>query len=184
MQKRTQKKAYSQYEPCCNAAKPTSGRIKSSSADHCRRLDITSLVIKKPLAWHVSWNLGQRVSLSTQHVSPGMGKCKRMLGHFAPPDAFDKYLTWAASSRVCRFFGHNRNYLLLVKTWPAAHDHEFTFKTGQKLNTWNCLWWHVAIVNAGFQPRVENSDKPNIFFQKKVRYVRCLLFQKTKKLLV
>lgn len=68
-------------------------------------------------------------------------------------------------------FGQNRNYLILVKTWPAARDHEFIFNTGQKLNTWDCSWWRVAIANRGFQPRVENSDKPNIFFQKDARYV-------------
>lgn len=41
------------------------------------------------------------VSEHTQRVSSGVVKCKRMFGHLALPDAFDKYLTWAASSGAC-----------------------------------------------------------------------------------
>lgn len=79
--RRTQWKAYSLYEPCCNAAKPTSGRVKSTLADNYWRLDTTSLVITKPLAWNVSsWNLGQRVSLSTHSMCQwGWGSVKRCL---------------------------------------------------------------------------------------------------------
>lgn len=37
----------------------------------------------------------------TQHVSLGDKKCKKMLGCFFPPDAFDKYLTWSTSEALC-----------------------------------------------------------------------------------
>lgn len=51
----------------------------------------------------VAESRSESVPEQTQRVSSGIVKCKRMFGHLAPPDASDKYLTWAAQSCACHY---------------------------------------------------------------------------------
>lgn len=66
----------------------------------------------------------------SQHMPLGIRKCKRMLGHLTPPDAYDKHLTCFFS--CVSLFSQKRNHLIFVETWLAAGDPVLTFNPRTK----------------------------------------------------